>query len=276
VGYEDRDYMPATDSVEKRISMSRVLMFILLGWYGFETLWSSTLILSDPLAGGFFRIHFLLTPLSVVHKFALWQPFTYWLFECSPWAVVFDALTLWWFGHMIEEHLGTRKFAMLWGGGILVPAILYVALGYLLFPGMPYFGPGGAMLAMIVAAAIQWPNMSVIFIFVPMRLKWLALIYVGVNLAYGLQTLGPPYWATLAGGAWGFVFWRYHRRVSDALARWDANSERRAEVKRSAGERQESAEVDRILEKIAREGMPSLTSAERKVLDRASRNRRDA
>jgi hypothetical protein len=177
---------------------------------------------------------------------------------------------------MVEEQIGLKKFAILWTGGVLLPGIFFVGLGYLLFPDAPYFGPGGAMLAMIVAAALQWPNMQIIFIFVPMRLKWVALIYIVVNLAYGLQTLGPSYWSTLVGAAWGFVFLRYHDRVSAALARWDEKAERRAAQRATVEMRQEAAEVDRVLEKIAKEGMPSLTSAEKKLLERASRKRRDA
>ena len=272
---DDRDYFRPTDFVERRFKLSRILMFALIGANAFAILWESTLT-RGSIIGPILGHLFLLRPIAVVHDFFIWQFATYWLFECSIWSVVFDALTLWWFGSMLEELLGLKKFAILWTGGILLPGIFFVALGYLLFPDAPYFGPGGAMLAMTVAAALQWPNMQIIFIFVPMKLKWVALIYIAVNLAYGLQTLGPSYWSTLVGAAWGLVFWRYHDRVSTVLARWDENAERRASQREAVQTRREAQEVDRVLEKIAKEGMPSLSSAEKKLLERASRKRRDA
>ncbi|KAF0240699.1 MAG: GlpG-like [Planctomycetota bacterium] len=275
MGYEDRDYLQPTDSVERRFTMSRILMFVLIGANAISILWESTLTRTS-IVGPVVAYFLLLRPIAVVHQFFVWQFATYWLFECSVWAVVFDALTLWWFGSMVEERIGLKKFAILWSGGILLPAVFFVALGYLLFPDVPYFGPGGAMLALTVAAALQWPNMGIIFIFVPMKLKWVALIYIAINLAYGLQSLGASYWSTLVGAAWGLVFWKYHDRVSAAMARWDANSERRASQRATVEMRQEAAEVDRVLEKIAKEGMPSLSSAEKKLLERASRKRRDA
>jgi membrane associated rhomboid family serine protease len=271
----DRDYFQPTDFVERRLSMARILMFVLVAANGIMILWESTLFRASLLGGAL--AHYLrLFPLEVVHHFHFWQFLTYWLVEANVWSVVFDAITLWWLGHLVEELFGTRKFAVLWCGGILLPAIFFVALGYALFPEMGYFSPGGAMLAVIVAAALQWPDMGVIFVFVPMKLKWLAVIITVMELAQGLQTLGPSYWATLVGAAWGFVFWRYHGRVSSVLARWDATAERRASVARTADEREDAAEVDRILDKIGKEGLGSLTSAERKILDRASRNRRGA
>ena len=55
----------------------------------------------------------------------------------------------------------------------------------------------------------------------------------------------------------------------------EPGGESRAAQKRAAREAKEQDEVDRILEKISREGMGSISRAERKLLDRRSQKKRD-
>lgn len=273
----DRDYFQPTDSVERRITVARVLMFALIAVFALNLLWEFVLFSGKTNGAALLRL-FALQPLLVVTRFHLWQLFTYAFLERNVLSLVFDALTLWFFGNMIEDFVGRRKFAALWGGAVLLTGIAFTILGYLQFPGTSLIGPDGAFLAIIVAAALQWPDQSVIFFFFPIRLKWLAIILVAMNAANGVQTLGPAwpiYFSNLAGAAWGFLFWKYQGRIGEMLERWDEAAAVRAEKQAEATERGNAEEIDRILAKIAREGLPSLTSAERGALDRESRRKRN-
>lgn len=76
-------------------------------------------------------------------------------------------------------------------------------------------------------------------------------------------------------------------RAADELAspwaesvRWREEDEKprgpgKKELKRREREREEQEELDRVLEKIAQEGMDSLNRSERKTLERATKKRRD-
>ena len=58
------------------------------------------------------------------------------------------------------------------------------------------------------------------------------------------------------------------------FGRWRARRERKRSLRESAEAREMSEKVDVLLEKINREGMGSLTDAEKKTLEKASKRSR--
>jgi hypothetical protein len=107
-----------------------------------------------------------------------------------------------------------------------------------------------------------------------MRVLAWVLVALGVYELYanvlGYGGSGAAHGCHLGGALWGYLAHRHRlepARLLDSVAAW---RERRA-----ASNQAEQAEIlDRLLEKVQREGLPSLTPAERRFLDRQSRDRR--
>ena len=79
----------------------------------------------------------------------------------------------------------------------------------------------------------------------------------------------------LAGAAVGW-FWANgfaHLGWPDPLSRWRASRQEAARRREATRAADDEAELDRILAKISREGLPSLTAKERDFLEKRSRDR---
>ena len=140
-------------------------------------------------------------------------------------------------------------------------------------------GASAAIFGLLSAFAVLYPQrevtLLVMFVF-PITLKaWVLAVALGaIQLLFTLSpdVGGIAYSAHLAGAVAGLIYTvilfrpEWLGRVSAAWA--GARQERRR-----AGAQRDAAEVERLLDKIAREGIQSLTPSERKRLENASRSR---
>jgi hypothetical protein len=214
----------------------------------------------------------------------VWRVATYGLVNGpSLWFAV-DMLMLVWFGREVEKALGRTSFLRLYGCLYLIPPVL-LTLVALWSPTM-LAGVAGS-LAMFVAFATFFPNVPMLF---NLLAKWVAAILVGL---YTLMAIAGNDWVGL------LVLWATcgfaHAYVRHAKGEWELPSLRlpkpapraagsnRADSARSESRRgggspaaisakpaADSLEgVDAILDKIASQGMQSLTPQERARLDKA-------
>ncbi len=214
----------------------------------------------------------------------------------SIWHILFNMFGLWIFGPMVEQFLGGKKylaFYLMCGlcGGLLF-SILTV-LGNLTggaAPGlltndlkMPLIGASAGVFGVIVACAYIQPNTIVQLLFppIPMKLKWFAYGYVGlalVQLLMGSANAGGEA-AHVGGAIAGYYFIRNSHHLLDFFDVFNDSRDQR-NAKRAIKNQQKRAkldrEVDRILAKVARDGIGSLTDAEKKTLNDASREQRHA
>jgi hypothetical protein len=161
---------------------------------------------------------------------------------------------------------------------------------------IPNIGASGALFGILLAYAITFPDRLIyLYFLVPIRAKYLVLIFGVFEFMASIRHTsdGIGHFAHLGGMLFGYVYLRWFGIASWARPKgrgwWDPASWREAirkwrrrrrlkvidmQQKRDAARR---AEVDAILEKIAREGMESLTSREKKILAEASdRDGKDA
>lgn len=161
-------------------------------------------------------------------------------------------------------------------------------------------GASGAVYGILLAFGMIFPEQR-IFIFpfpFPIKAKWFVIIYAGLEVAQALSTPGDgvAHLAHLGGMAFGYMmirYWRSHpgtgygvdvgTQFFDSMRaswerqrnRWTAN--RRSDTGRhSAGsdpdweynarKKAEQEEIDRILDKIRRNGYDSLTKEEKQTL----------
>lgn len=203
---------------------------------------------------------------------------------------LFHLLILWSFGSELERTWGSYKFLKFFFAGLGGSLLLSALIGTTLLKGGILFGFGGGLAAVLVAYAILWPNREVLFFFViPMKMKWVVLIIFILMAVSGSEFRMIQF----AGGALGGALYLYYYvrkgrlysyqppggpnvKTPSLKERYDAyQKKKRLEKKQSEINRriQMKEEVDRLLEKISREGkgVNSLSSKEKSFLDRASK-----
>jgi membrane associated rhomboid family serine protease len=219
---------------------------------------------------------FALDPYAVRERFKVWQLVTGALVHVGILHLLFNVLALWFFGKPVEERLGARRFLV-----FALLATLSVSVAYVLFSlfvprVVPILGFSGASLAILTLLACWEPNRPVIFLFFPMRLWVMVALLVAVDLVLALEEAmggGVAHAAHLCAPLLGLGYYRYGDRLASLGATFRRMADRRRRrARRRAAERDEAmrAEVDRILDKVARDGMAALTDAERRYLRDAS------
>ena len=160
--------------------------------------------------------HLGLRPLSVIHDFEFWQPFTYfWLHSLNdPMHLFWNLLTLWLFSGPLERIWGTRAFVRNYiicglGSGLVV-----LVAGLIWQPDTLTVGASGAILGLVAAFGILYPNLPVyLFGVYPIKGRTLAIIFVvmstavpliyrGANVSVAAHVGGLVIGAALATGYW--------------------------------------------------------------------------
>jgi membrane associated rhomboid family serine protease len=210
---------------------------------------------------------------AAVWKGEIWRIFTYGMVNVPSIPFVVDMLMIVWFGRDVEKLIGRRKFLGLYAGIYLLPPLLLTTVT----PWLPatHQGEFGA-LAIFVAFATFYPGVPLMF---NVLAKWAAIILVGI---FTLMALAARNWSWLTmiwvANGFAFAFTRYQQghftlpklrfptrkpnlRVLPDLPAKNTPSARPPE--------NSMAEVDALLDKIARSGIASLTAKERAKLDAA-------
>jgi membrane associated rhomboid family serine protease len=206
----------------------------------------------------------------------IWQFVTYQFLHGGVFHLLFNMVCLYMMGPELERAVGSRRFLVIYlvsgavgGAGWL--AIQYPEMGYCI-------GASGAVFGVMAAFATLFPRLPLTVylfpLFLPITLQ--ARVLVGIMALIQLALLLEPssghiaYAAHLAGALGGFGLVWMHRRGADAGTWW---ARRRAAAAQQR-EQAQQADVDRILDKLAREGLHKLTEPERRLLDTASRRMR--
>jgi len=205
---------------------------------------------------------FGLVPYKFIKHLALWQVFTYMFFHLDVWHLLINMFMLAMFGAGLERCWGTREFLKFYficgvGAG-LISVLTYFNSPY------PIIGASGAIFGLLVAWAVLFPNMTVyVFFLFPMKMKYAVILFAAINLFGAVSGSGGiAYFTHLGGALIGYLYLKRHR-VKGLRERFDQMHQEARRQKR----REESGRVDKILDKISREGMDSLTPYERKVLE---------
>ncbi len=206
----------------------------------------------------------------------VWQLASYgFLHSLDPWHIVMNLASLYFFGVMLEQELGPRRFVITYFAAQVFGGLCFLALSLATGGAVPLIGASGACFGVMVAAAVLWPSRPTILYFIPLTLRTLALIFVGIEVFSFLLSLkagaldGVSHVTHLGGAIYGFV------AVRTGLIHWDPVrklAQHRAERAVQQAENQEQR-MDQLLEKIHREGMSSLSRSEREFLKRVSSRR---
>ncbi|MDP6423272.1 MAG: rhomboid family intramembrane serine protease, partial [Planctomycetota bacterium] len=187
--------------------------------------------------------------------------------------ILMNMLVLYFFGTMVEEMIGTRRFLWLYLlSGVAGGLFWLVFSGTMGIPEVEVVGASGCCYGVLTYAACRNPNSRVIFVIVFIRLWWLAAI-LGVIALYNVGTQlrggfpgGVADSAHLGGVLYALVYWRFGDRFSGVGERLAARASERGRRQRAA----RAQELDRLLAKINDVGMTGLTDSERKFLKKYS------
>lgn len=216
--------------------------------------------------------------------------------------ILFNMLWLYWFGSLFLYFFSGKHLRGLYLLGGICGGLLYM-VSYNLFP---YFRPvveystmvgaSASVLAIVIATAYREPNYQIrLFLFGSVRLKYLALIVVVTDLLFITSGNAGGHIAHLGGALAGLWFaaslskgkdiTAWINALLDAIAslfskkRWQRKpkmkvhygANRQKDYTYNATKKEQSDEIDRILDKLKQSGYESLTSEEKKRLFDASK-----
>jgi membrane associated rhomboid family serine protease len=247
---------------------------------------------------GFVTDFLILDTAKVLHSGQAWRLLTY-AFLHSPdnlLHILFNMLFLWWFGSDIEDMYGPQEFLAFYLTTAVVGGIAFVGINFLGYPEMlsQCLGASGAVMAVLILCALHFPMRIIRIMFVFPVPIWLVVVIAVAYDAYQFLTgsnTGTAVTVHLAGAAFGFVYYKRHWRLLDILPSLKRPRLRRRpplRVYREEEPEEEAvtvasrptprelvdehleAQLDAVLEKVARHGQESLTPGEREILQRAS------
>ena len=187
--------------------------------------------------------------------------------------ILFNMLGLYFFGPRVEERLGSKRFLALY----LISGIGGALLSFVFARHAAIVGASGALFGVMLAFATFWPTERIlIWGVLPVEARILVLFYTALSLYSGLRGSrgGVADFAHLGGFVGAFFYLQWYQRSSGAkkfkqrvvekvedpaLLKWKKVDVQKAhEVNRD--------ELNRILDKINRHGLNSLSVQERLFL----------
>ncbi|MDA0832006.1 MAG: rhomboid family intramembrane serine protease [Planctomycetota bacterium] len=215
-----------------------------------------------------------------LRDFQIWRLLTYGFCHSMELNhLVFNMIGLWLFGRVVEPIYGHREFLWFYLTSIVISGLCHVM--FQLGQGLsnPVIGASGGVYAVTILAAIHFPRMTILFMMIfPLELRWLAVLYIGMDL-YGMMHGGSNVAnaAHLGGAAFAALYHYNGWRLTGLMAFRGFKlhlPKRRPKVQiyhPESNEQDIDMKVDALLQKIHREGEASLTDDERQILKNASR-----
>ncbi len=276
MGIYDRDYSHAnyrgSGGQQFRLSMppvTPIVLYLLIA--NLAIFFLSALIppLRDLIKG-----LFAVEPKNWFTSIQVWRLIGYQFLHADFMHVFFNMYALYIFGPEIEHRFGRNKFIIFYlvcgaTGGALYTLLATIGV---LVPA-PMVGASGAILGLIAANAILTPDRQIrILFFFTMTYRILAIILVAIFtffFFFGKNAGGDL--AHLSGMATAAIYlkwkpWQIGAVQKTRRIKWEHKLNQ---------ERNMQADVDKILDKISKHGIGSLSRQERKILKQASQKQQE-
>lgn len=218
-----------------------------------------------------------------------WRFLTYGFCHASISHIFGNMLGLFFLGRAVEQRYGQREFLRIYLAMIVFAGIVWAVFEMLAGanPLSGVVGASGAVVGIVVLFALNYPKVTILFMMVIPMPAWVLGVIVVVGDLWGAMSHAGQiaFQAHLAGSALAFLYWKNgwnFTKLTDKLASGKLFQRRpRLRVHHPDDEgpdRKETsrtAEVDRILDKLHREGKQSLTRKERRILESESQRLRE-
>jgi membrane associated rhomboid family serine protease len=197
--------------------------------------------------------------------------------------IFFNMIMLWFSGRIFLYFFSAKKIYTVYLLGGIIGNILFILL-YHLFPVFEFIknssvavGASGGVLAVLIAAATKSPNYLLrFFIIGNIPLKWLAIIFVIIDIISIPSGNSGGHFAHLGGALFGFLYvhtpkWKKSlNRTKIKRTKYQRSTRPKTDEQYNAERTAYRKKVDVILDKVAKSGYQSLTKEEKEFLFQTS------
>ncbi|MCB2211749.1 rhomboid family intramembrane serine protease [bacterium] len=208
----------------------------------------------------------------------IWQPVSYMFLHGGFFHIFFNMFVLWMFGRTLETIWGPSRFLKYY----FICGIGAGLLNALITPGsgIPIVGASGAIYGLLLAFGVLFPNQPIYLYFLfPVKAKYFVIGLVVIEFISGFNPASPvAHFAHLGGMLFGFVYlqWPKWKLKMRSYRGEQARKQHLKVVYRQEDEvRKLQKEVDDLLDKINKQGLDALSTADKKRLEEASRKLRE-
>lgn len=225
-----------------------------------------------------------------------WTLITYQFLHYDLRHIFFNLLMLFFGGKLFVEFLGTHRIISVYLFSGIAAALLFF-IAYNVFPVFQYSAPNavtigasGSILGVVIAIATYIPNFTVsLFFLFEVRLKWIALAIVIIDIISISKGNAGGHLAHLGGALFGFTYAKQLKAGNDFLMKWSVSFDKikskwnklfqkspknqysnTAKQKKKEDLKNQEL-IDAILDKISKSGYDSLTKQEKEILFKASK-----
>ena len=221
-----------------------------------------------------------------------WSIFTYMFLQEEFWHLFFNMLMLYYGGQIFLQFFSQKQLLLTYIFGGLVGALFFI----LAFNAFPVFedtktyafalGSSASVLSILIAAATYQPEYRLnLFLLGQVKMKWIAIIFVVIDLLSIPKGNSGGHIAHLGGALWGFLYAYLLKKDFDFYLIFKSKARIKVKTRNAhnyhqrpktdeqynAERAQEQEETDKILEKIAKNGYSSLSEKEKEFLFRQSK-----
>lgn len=224
-GSSDRGFLGNTPPVTRNLIIINIIVFI------------ATLINRDFMTAEFALFY----PTS--RYFHWWQVLTHMFMHGGFWHILFNMYTLWLFGSVVENIIGSKKFVLFYFICGLGAAAMHTGAEYLQMQSYmegaalgnsvalqniaaikltPTVGASGAIYGTLIGYAMLFPSARMTLLFPPVTLsaKWMVIVFAVIELLTGVTgtVTGVAHFAHLGGMLIGWLmilYWRKRGKLFD-------------------------------------------------------------
>lgn len=221
-----------------------------------------------------------------------WTIFTYMFLQEQFWHLFFNMLMLYYGGKIFLQYFSQKQLLITYIFGGFFGALFFI-LAFNAFPAFESIkdtafalGSSASVLSILVAAATYQPDYQLnLFLLGRVKMKWVAIIFVIIDFLSITNGNSGGHIAHLGGALCGFIYaymlrknidiyliFKRKPRIKVKYKKKDNHQQRpKTDEQYNAERAMEQEEVDRILEKIAKNGYASLSEKEKEYLFKQSK-----
>lgn len=242
--------------------------------------------------GLYYPLNYLMLPADIhVLKTMPWTVLTYMFTHEEILHIVFNMLWFYWFGKIFVDYLSSKKLLYTYLMGGFVGALFYIG-AFNLFPAFQdvlhnsrALGASAAVIAVVVTISFYVPEYRLTLFFIgQVKLKHIALFTIIIDFLSIAGENSGGHIAHLGGAFYGMMYGLMLRNPKFKFPHfkipklWKKRSKKAYDDVRHMSDEdynykkaQNQKEIDRILDKIAKQGYQSLTKSEKEMLFKAGR-----
>lgn len=221
-----------------------------------------------------------------------WSIFTYMFLQEEFWHLFFNMLMLYYGGQIFLQYFTQKQLLLTYIFGGLFGALFFI-MSFNIFPvfenmrdSAVALGASASVLSILIAAATYQPEYKLnLFLLGEVKIKWIAIIFVVIDLLSIPKGNSGGHISHLGGALWGFLYafmlrkdfdiymiFKRQPRIKVKSRNTDNHHQRpKTDEQYNAERAQEQQEIDKILDKIAKNGYSSLSEKEKEYLFKQSK-----